>query len=317
MSPYPGLDQPISLQSWGHQLKLSDAERPADRPVHRSRCAATSTSTPSRARAATRSGRASFDQDNPPPFAPAPPVSAVNNTTVMPEVIARAQGVTPDPVSDRAGLPAVGARGSHGNPRWVRPFVIAAAALVLLLVGAAGGLLIGRAGVPEVPAADSVDVGFLQDMTVHHAAGRRDGVLGAASTRPTPSCGSWPPTSRAPRRARSAGCRAGWSCGGRRRSRSAGSTWRGWRVRRPGRTSTPSPRSGVATMPGMASSDELKRLRGVHRQGPRRAVPAADAPPPRGRRGDAELRGDERVAGARCATWPRRCSPRRRRRRAT
>ena len=26
MSPYPGLDQPISLQSWGHQLKLTDAE---------------------------------------------------------------------------------------------------------------------------------------------------------------------------------------------------------------------------------------------------------------------------------------------------
>ena len=28
MSPYPGLDQPISLQSWGHQLKLSDANDP-------------------------------------------------------------------------------------------------------------------------------------------------------------------------------------------------------------------------------------------------------------------------------------------------
>ena len=50
----------------------------------------------------------------------------------------------------------------------MRPFVIAAAALVLLLVGATGGLLIGRAGVPEVPAAESVDVGFLQDMSVHH-----------------------------------------------------------------------------------------------------------------------------------------------------
>ena len=54
------------------------------------------------------------------------------------------------------------------EPRWVRPFVIVAAALVLLLVGATGGLLIGRSGVPEVPAADSVDVGFLQDMSVHH-----------------------------------------------------------------------------------------------------------------------------------------------------
>jgi hypothetical protein len=28
MSPYPGLDQPVSLQSWGHQLKVSDAADP-------------------------------------------------------------------------------------------------------------------------------------------------------------------------------------------------------------------------------------------------------------------------------------------------
>jgi hypothetical protein len=28
MSPYPGLDSPISLQAWGHQLKLSDAADP-------------------------------------------------------------------------------------------------------------------------------------------------------------------------------------------------------------------------------------------------------------------------------------------------
>jgi hypothetical protein len=28
MSPYPGLDHPISVQSWGHQLKLEDADDP-------------------------------------------------------------------------------------------------------------------------------------------------------------------------------------------------------------------------------------------------------------------------------------------------
>ncbi|OZG30283.1 hypothetical protein BH683_004660 [Williamsia sp. 1138] len=28
MSPYPGLDRPISVQSWGHQLKLDDADDP-------------------------------------------------------------------------------------------------------------------------------------------------------------------------------------------------------------------------------------------------------------------------------------------------
>lgn len=45
-----------------------------------------------------------------------------------------------------------------------------AAVVVLLLVGATGGLLVGRSGStsPAVPADDSVDVGFSQDMTVHH-----------------------------------------------------------------------------------------------------------------------------------------------------
>lgn len=53
-------------------------------------------------------------------------------------------------------------------PRWTHPFVVVAAVLALLLIGATGGLLIGRAGQPPVPGANSVDVGFLQDMSVHH-----------------------------------------------------------------------------------------------------------------------------------------------------
>ncbi|MBN9097351.1 MULTISPECIES: DUF305 domain-containing protein [unclassified Pseudonocardia] len=56
------------------------------------------------------------------------------------------------------------------EPGWVRPFVVAAAVLVLLLVGATAGLLVARSDTSTlpVPAADSVDVGFAQDMTVHH-----------------------------------------------------------------------------------------------------------------------------------------------------
>ena len=56
------------------------------------------------------------------------------------------------------------------EPGWVRPFLVAAGVLVLLLVGATAGLLVARSdssAVP-IPAADSVDVGFAQDMTVHH-----------------------------------------------------------------------------------------------------------------------------------------------------
>jgi uncharacterized protein (DUF305 family) len=56
------------------------------------------------------------------------------------------------------------------RPRWVRIFVAAGLTLGLLLLGAAGGLLLGLPGSTgsAVPAADSVDVGFAQDMTVHH-----------------------------------------------------------------------------------------------------------------------------------------------------
>ena len=54
--------------------------------------------------------------------------------------------------------------------RWVRPVLAVAVAIGLLLLGAAGGLLIGlpRSSDSRVPAPGSVDVGFAQDMTVHH-----------------------------------------------------------------------------------------------------------------------------------------------------
>jgi uncharacterized protein (DUF305 family) len=53
---------------------------------------------------------------------------------------------------------------------WVRPFLIGAAVLGLLLLGAAAGLLIGlpSSNQPIVPTVGSVDVGFAQDMSVHH-----------------------------------------------------------------------------------------------------------------------------------------------------
>jgi len=56
------------------------------------------------------------------------------------------------------------------EPGWVRPFLVAAGVLVLLLVGATAGLLVARSdsSTLTVPTADSVDVEFAQDMTVHH-----------------------------------------------------------------------------------------------------------------------------------------------------
>lgn len=96
MSPYPGLDQPISLQSWGHQLKLSDVNDPRiDQFIQALRT--NQYAYPEVGASCQALGPGQFDQDNPPPFAPAPPLSAVNNTTVMPEIVAgAAAGAVPD-----------------------------------------------------------------------------------------------------------------------------------------------------------------------------------------------------------------------------
>jgi uncharacterized protein (DUF305 family) len=52
---------------------------------------------------------------------------------------------------------------------WQRLVVIVAAALTLVLVGVIIGMLTGLPGqTPPPPPADSVDVGFAQDMSVHH-----------------------------------------------------------------------------------------------------------------------------------------------------
>ncbi len=72
MSPYPGLDQPISLQAWGHQLKLAD---PNDaridefiQALRRNRFIV-----PEPGASCQALGPGQFNQDNPPPFDPTPP----------------------------------------------------------------------------------------------------------------------------------------------------------------------------------------------------------------------------------------------------
>lgn len=64
------------------------------------------------------------------------------------------------PAADETGRPAA----------WSRPLLVVGGALALLLLGAAAGMLItlpGSRGL-DVPGPDSVDVGFAQDMSVHH-----------------------------------------------------------------------------------------------------------------------------------------------------
>ncbi|HWM03742.1 MAG TPA: DUF3105 domain-containing protein [Actinophytocola sp.] len=71
LSPYPGLDQPVSLQSWGHQLKLDSAdderidqfiEALRDNPYTTPEAGAPCATQPSQ-----------FDVTDPPAFDPSPP----------------------------------------------------------------------------------------------------------------------------------------------------------------------------------------------------------------------------------------------------
>lgn len=71
MSPYPGLDTPISLQSWGHQLKLSEAD---DVRIDQfiSALRVNRNTHPEAGASCNEIGPGNFSQDSPPPFAPAP-----------------------------------------------------------------------------------------------------------------------------------------------------------------------------------------------------------------------------------------------------
>jgi uncharacterized protein (DUF305 family) len=73
-------------------------------------------------------------------------------------------------VTDLAEPDAAAAGPGRREPRWARPLLVVAAAVALLLIGGAAGMLIGLPGsaATTTPSADSVDVGFAQDMTVHH-----------------------------------------------------------------------------------------------------------------------------------------------------
>jgi uncharacterized protein (DUF305 family) len=61
---------------------------------------------------------------------------------------------------------------AEARPSWSRPVVITASALAVLLLGAALGMFLTQramsSGEQAMPAAGSVEVGFAQDMSVHH-----------------------------------------------------------------------------------------------------------------------------------------------------
>lgn len=72
LSPYPGLDRPVSVQSWGHQLKLDSADDPRlDQFVQALR--RNQYAYPEVGASCDALGPGQFDPDNPPPFDPTRP----------------------------------------------------------------------------------------------------------------------------------------------------------------------------------------------------------------------------------------------------
>ncbi|GLZ48069.1 DUF305 domain-containing protein [Actinomycetospora sp. NBRC 106375] len=97
--------------------------------------------------------------------------------------------VDPPPPVDDDGGDGEGDDGGRGpgwwvaSPPWAKAFVAGGLALLLVLVGVIGGIEIGRAtGETYGPAEDSIDVGFLQDMVVHHDQGVQMAVWARTNT---------------------------------------------------------------------------------------------------------------------------------------
>jgi uncharacterized protein (DUF305 family) len=153
---------------------------------------------------------------------------------------------------------------------WARPVIVVLAAVGLLLFGAAAGLLVRLPGSASlaVPAADSVDVGFAQDMSVHHqqavqmASLERD-----QTTEPVLHQLAFDiETSQLQQIGRMQGWLSLWGA-----SALPTGGHMAWMAEAPGHAhDVAAPSGAVATMPGMASSEQLRALRQA--TGPQRDV---------------------------------------------
>jgi uncharacterized protein (DUF305 family) len=145
-----------------------------------------------------------------------------------------------------------------------RTLVLAAAALVLLIVGAAVGMLITRAvsGESGTPGAGSVDVGFAQDMRVHHlqaitmAGIERDHTTDAALH----SIAFDIESTQIAQSSQMEGWLTVW---GQPTLPPAGGGHMAWMSGSTHSHSTTNSAGGVTQMPGMATTEELNRLRSL------------------------------------------------------
>lgn len=146
--------------------------------------------------------------------------------------------------------------------RWHTVVVAIGGVLALLLLGATAGMLIGVPGrSPAAPAADSVDVGFGQDMSVHH--------LQAVEMASWARDHSTDPAVRAvahdieSTQTDEVGRMQGWLSLWGAPIQPTGRHVR-WMATAPGGHAhglAPAPGAGVEVMPGMASPEELRALK--------------------------------------------------------
>jgi uncharacterized protein (DUF305 family) len=149
-------------------------------------------------------------------------------------------------------------------PSAPRAIVYAAAALAVLLVGAAIGMLITRATIdePSIPATGSVDVGFAQDMAVHHtqAVTMATIELGRSNDPAVRNLAFDIQTSQTNQAGQMNGFLSVWN-----QPLLGNSKYMEWMAgpggHEHGGAATGTPQGGVAQMPGMATTDELKKLR--------------------------------------------------------
>jgi hypothetical protein len=119
MSPFPGLDKPISLQSWGHQLKLDKTDDPRiDQFIAALRTNPNGVY-PEVGASCDALGPGQFDPDNPPPFDPTPPgkdakpMDYTGSAGAQPD---QAAGGPTQPAAPGAGMPSTPAAPSSSAP---------------------------------------------------------------------------------------------------------------------------------------------------------------------------------------------------------
>lgn len=99
LSPYPGLDTPVSLQSWGHQLKVDSVnDERIDQFITALRL--NPNTYPEQGASCSSIPGSGFDPENPPPFDPSAP---------GPDAVPMdGHGIAPDPSETGGGAPAGG-----------------------------------------------------------------------------------------------------------------------------------------------------------------------------------------------------------------